>query len=91
MGGLGNGSWRRALWVVQHQAALLGEGQGEGGRGLQVDAGEGAFGVVVRPPDRKRGARKVQGREQVSLTCSSRILPLKLSTKLFCMDFAGAM
>lgn len=61
-GGLGNGGWRGALRVAQRQAPLPSEGLGELGRRLPAEAG--AFGVVVRVPDRERGAGMGPRREQ---------------------------
>lgn len=68
-GGLGNGGfrgggWRGAFWVAQRQAPLRGEGLAELGRPLPAEARVRAFGVVVFPPGRERGADVVQGREQ---------------------------
>ena len=69
LGGLGNGVWRGALRVAQRQTPLRCEGLGELGKRLPTEAGVReaevrAFGIVVFPPGRKRGAGVVQGWEQ---------------------------
>lgn len=89
--GLSNRPARGTLIACSKSGDCGGQVQGEACGGLVAEGRVGPRGVVVGDPGRDQSRAWARLRNSVSFKNSSRILPLKLSTKPFCIGFPGAM